>query len=332
MPRFSLALSASAADAKTYTFTTIDAPGGPAVFGTTVNDINNHGQAAGYYISLGPFGPQYHAFTVRTDGKSFSTVDQPGTTFNAISGINDAGQTVGVSAPFAPFGRGFVRDASGGYIAVDPASAGLPALYSEAAGINQAGKTIVGFYADTIPSDLSLVQRYEHGFIYSGGAYTQIDVPTALGFGTQLISINGSGVISGNFLDNGPYSLEHGFLYTPGVGFSVIDGPGAFATELGKVNDLGAAVGAGLTPNPFSLQGFDASGFLLSKGKYQPIAVPGAFSTQPFGLNDHGGIVGLYEDATGIHGFIAAPVPEAASTALLLAGVGALAGVRRRSR
>ena len=41
------------------------------------------------------------------------------------------------------------------------------------------------------------------------------------------------------------------------------------------------------------------------EGSFTPIEVPGAsFLTEAFGINDAGQIVGRYQDATGVHGFL----------------------------
>jgi uncharacterized membrane protein len=50
-------------------------------------------------------------------------------------------------------------------------------------------------------------------------------------------------------------------------------------------------------------------GFLLDKGSYTTLDVPGAIWTGASGINDSGQIVGSYEDAGGTHGFLATPVP-----------------------
>ena len=49
-------------------------------------------------------------------------------------------------------------------------------------------------------------------------------------------------------------------------------------------------------------------GFLLVKGVFTTIDVPGAVATLPAGINRAGNIVGLYTDAAGnAHGFLAVP-------------------------
>ena len=67
---------------------------------------------------------------------------------------------------------------------------------------------------------------------------------------------------------------------------------------------------------------------------FTPIDVPGSILTRTYGINDAGQIVGVYRDATGGHGFFAAPssVPEPSSLLLLGSGVAGLAFLRRKFR
>src|SRR5687768_9254911 len=45
-------------------------------------------------------------------------------------------------------------------------------------------------------------------------------------------------------------------------------------------------------------------GFLPKDGVFTRIDVPGAVRTQPFGINNHGQIVGVYTDNTGTYAFL----------------------------
>jgi probable HAF family extracellular repeat protein len=68
--------------------------------------------------------------------------------------------------------------------------------YTYAFGINDGGQ-IVGSYSNNGP----------HGFIYSGGTFTTIDVPGS--GGTTPIHNNSLGQFGRTFVGSGP---EHGFL------------------------------------------------------------------------------------------------------------------------
>ena len=334
----SLLTIAAPACAARYAFTTIDGPASPDLFGTVVTDLNNRGEAAGYYVDLGPpaypGGPPtsvYSAFVTRTDGTGFTTINRPGYAETGGSGINDSGSVVGVSLLFAPVGTGFLRTAGGAYSDIDPANGGLTSIYSEAIGINDAGD-VTGYFVSSIPGGATSIQPYAHGFIDRGGVFTQFDVPGALGFGTELAGINGAGELAGTFLDNTPAHNLQSFTWTAGGGFDVVAVPGATSVEAGGINDAGDLVGSALTDNPFSPLGYVAAGFLSSGGVLTPIAVPGAFSTEPLGINDFGQISGLYIDGTGIHGFIAAPAPEPTAWTLMVIGFAGLGGALRRRR
>jgi hypothetical protein len=46
---------------------------------------------------------------------------------------------------------------------------------------------------------------------------------------------------------------------------------------------------------------------VLTKGVYATVDVPGSFWTEIYSINAKGEIVGAYEDADGIHGFLGTP-------------------------
>jgi hypothetical protein len=319
-----------------WTFVTVDAPADPALFGTVVTDVNNHGQTSGYYVDLAPtgdpsnpFAQVFHAFTGSADGTVFTGIDRPGFSQNGASGINNAGDIVGVSGQTGGSGAGYLRSAGGSFSDVDPASQGLPAVYSEAIAVSDAG-TVTGYFATAQLPDGSPDPTSVHGYIYQGGAFSQFDVPSSLGFATQLGKINSSGVMIGGYVDLSGNS--RGFIYTPGLGIStpVIPG-GAASSEIGSINDAGDYVASGLTDTFASPIGYVAQGFVFKAGGFHPIHAPGAFSTEPLGINAQGQVSGLYIDPFGIHGFIANPVPEPGAWAMMLTGFAGL-GMAMRSR
>ena len=333
-----LLAAAAPAEAARYAFTTIDGPASPGLFGTAVTDLNNRGEATGYYVDLGPPAfpngpptPVYSAFVVNTDGSGFTTINRPGYAQTGASGVNDSGSVVGVSVVVAPIGGGFLRDASGTFSDIDPSSGGLTAIYSEAIGIDDAGD-VTGYFVSSVPNGATSLQPYAHGFIDRGGDFTQFDVPADLGFGTELAGITSGGELAGAFLDNSPAHDLQSFTWTASGGFQVVSVPGATSVEAGGINDKGDLVGSALTDDPASPLGYVAAGFLSSGGTLTPISVPGAVSTEPLGVNDSGQISGLYIDRTGIHGFIGSPVPEPAAWTVMLLGLAALGATLRRRR
>ncbi|MBV9203266.1 MAG: hypothetical protein JOY83_26710, partial [Alphaproteobacteria bacterium] len=136
----------------------------------------------------------------------------------------------------------------------------VPGATAEAHGINDAGD-IVGWFASTTGT---------HGFLDSGGSFTQIDAPpnpiAPNATDTMPSGINDAGQIVGTF--NSISGGNHGFLYTGGS-FTQFDVPGATLGTLAYgINNVGQIVGT-----------FDYHGFLDTSGSFTQIDVPGAFFT-----------------------------------------------------
>lgn len=320
----SLAALTSVARASGYSYTTIDAAGAD---GTVVTGINNSGHVAGYWVNQTPFGLLYSAFTANGDGTGFTQLTRPGSLALGASGIDSAGNVVGVSVDFSATAKGFYRSAAGTYSDVDPNLGGIASGYSEAVGINDSG-TIVGYYTSTTPASQADVSQDSIGFILHGGTYSSFDAATYVSgaHGTQIFSVNNAGIVSGRYVD-GTFGAPRGFVYDPNSNtfFS-----GGLGSEFGMINNFGQFTGLQYTGvDPSSPLGYDALGFVVSGGTPSAFAFPGAATTQPLGINDLGQVTGLYVGADNvIHGFVATPVPEPASFAAL--GVGVVALLRRR--
>jgi probable HAF family extracellular repeat protein len=200
-----------------------------------------------------------------------------------ITGINDAGQIVGINRDTH---QGFVRTGASTTILNDPSGTNgtIPTA------INDSGE-IVGYYFDS--------QFTQHGFIYSGGTFSPLDYSSASSGnsnGTVPTSVNSTGAIGGYYTTAG--QIFHGFIYKSGT-FTTIDDPlGTTAgTQIFGINDVGEAVG-------IYLNGGDNS-FLYDGSNFTTLSMPGARVTYAVGINNAGDVTGWYYDANGVqHDFL----------------------------
>ena len=114
--------------ADSFTFTTIDAPGGNK--GSRASGLNIAGQIVGRFE---PGGAEV-AFRRDTDG-SFTTIDVPGAMSSEANGINATGQIVGTFQD-ATGDHGFLRGTDASFTTIHVPGA----LGTAAAGINDTGQ------------------------------------------------------------------------------------------------------------------------------------------------------------------------------------------------
>lgn len=211
---------------------------------------------------------------------TYTLLSFPGTLYTNANGINK-GATSSKIEIVGEYGAGsFLAHVSGTkavtetYRAVNYPHV-LPTRQA-ANDVNDAGQ-IVGGYLDS--------SGVIHGYEFSGGKFTTIDVPFAGATGNTADAINNSGEIVGGWTDSG--GATHAFTLIGGT-FASFDYPGATLTTTLDVNNEGEIV---VFYNDTNGVG---QGFLLSGGTYTSIDVPGAVYTSSSGINDTGDIVGSY--------------------------------------
>lgn len=289
--------SANCLAASSYTYQVLDLWDGH----TILSSVNNSGQIAGYLNK----GLESHGI-IYSNG-SYEQFDVPsftfpGTTATIPQGINNGGDVVGLFSD-SKGDHGFLRDGTSRDVApIDfPFGPWTGPTSTHASGINNAGY-VVGAYVDN--------DQIRHGFIYDGSGFAALDFPGATTTATAARGINDSGVIVGTF-NNSISTGSHGFIFYAGQ-FLRVDAPipDSYGTGLYEVNNNGQAVGG------YTLNAGGSFGFVYENGSYSTISVPGFEFTTPFGINDHGVIVGTVSNYVGglsgtdtrFRGFIATPV------------------------
>lgn len=209
-------------------FTRQNVPGADG--GTQVVGISGSGTTVGFSIT----GGVTNGFA--QTGGIFTTVDQPGTAFNQLLGINQSGATAAGYSSTDPAGmvNQHALTVSGGPSFTTPTftdiNALLPANFnSQATGVNNAG-TVVGFYQPTSTTFT--------GFEDIAGMISSITFPGSVD--TQALGVNDLGQIVGDYtLADGDM---FGFLDTGGV-FTTLDPFSSTAVTINGINDNGRVVG-----------------------------------------------------------------------------------------
>jgi len=207
-------------------FTRENFPG--ATGGTQVVGIDSAGNTVGFYIN--PDATTHGFF--KPAGGMFQTVDQPGSVFNQLLGINQNGSEIAGYSSFIDV-AGATGQQAFSLIGTTYTNINnlLPAnSNSQATGVNNSGE-VVGFYQ--IPGTTNF-----SAFIDVAGAITSFQVPGAIS--TQALGVNGLGQIVGDFVDN--MGVMHGFLDSGGV-FTTLDPTGSTATTINGISNSGTVVG-----------------------------------------------------------------------------------------
>lgn len=187
-------------------FTSFDPPG--SVF-TNALGIDERGEIVGRYCTVTPCLPageeSFHGFLLYQG--QLTDIDVPDAIETDPWKINGRGQIAGGFLSVDHTEQIFVLT-NGTFTSFAPPS-GQP-VSLDTGGINERGD-IVGAYCDSALPCL-MVPSGTHGFLISGGDFTTIDVPGAIG--TAAFGINARGDIVGQYADS---TGNHGFLLSQWV-------------------------------------------------------------------------------------------------------------------
>jgi PEP-CTERM motif len=211
-------------------FTRLNVPGadgGTQVFGITANGLTTDG----FSVTGGVNNGFVHT------GTTFTTVDQPGTAFNQLLGINPLGTIAAGYSSTDPAGMVNQKalTVSGGPSFASPVFTDINALLptnsnSQATGVNNNGE-VVGFYQILGTTNFS-------AFTDIGGMLTSFEFPGSAS--TQALGVNNLGDIVGDYFDTG--GMMHGFVDNLGM-FTSLDPTGSTATTINGINNQGTVVG-----------------------------------------------------------------------------------------
>jgi len=140
---------------------------------------------------------------------------------------------------------------------------------------------------------------YSESYLYSGGSYSALSVPSA--GDTNAYGINNLGQIVGGYCLS-TCGNSQGFIYS-NASYTTLNVPGAISTRLLGINDVGQIVG---DYNDGSGGTASNHAFLYSGGTFTIISNPLAPNdTFAFGINNSGQIVGQYNTGAGLASFTA---------------------------
>ncbi|CAN7446674.1 VPLPA-CTERM sorting domain-containing protein [Pseudoduganella sp. LjRoot289] len=283
------------------------------MFGSGINDAGTVAGTAGDIVTVG--------YVVDGAGAVMLPSMQPQGSVS-VAALNHQGHAVGsADAVFRPDGSGLQGEGaydSHAFIYRDGAMNDLGTLggdtYSSASAVNGTG-AVAGYSREFAGGGA------RRAFLHNGAA--MLDLGTLGGAESWANGINDNGAVVG--VSDLAGEGRHAFLYVDGA---MVDlAPGGGNTEAFDINNAGQVVGRG-----------KGGGFLYANGvmaELDTLIAPGGewHVTSAVGINDLGQIVGQACNTYGeCVGALLSPVPEPASTAMLLGGLAVLGVAARRRK
>ncbi len=317
-------IAAAPAHAVQYQITSLPSPG--AGLGVQAFGINSAGQIA-VSIATGT-GQQAAIYSAGV----YTPISGPtGALGAAAFGITDSGKTVGsfydtqtidpTTGVVTPGpAHGYIL--SGGvYTRLDVAGS----TFTQARGLSPDGRYVTGYSTN--------VDGRASPFVFdsSNNSFINVDRPNSINGFAQGMNANGV-VVGSDFLTQvGSPTQRVGYTFNVNTGqrndFAFA---GYTRTAFRGINDLGVIAGWLQKPNAAGVT--VTVSFVGSPTTYDLLSVPGATDTFAQSINNAGVVSGYYTVGDQLIGFVATPVPEASTWALMLCGLLALAGVSRRAQ
>lgn len=303
MQRFLLALvlftTAPVFSQSSFKFVPINIPGATA---TQARGVNNYGEVVGFYQITTCSNYTLQVPSCRTKGYKLVNgnivrLEIPHTISTTMTGVNDFGDIVGFYQNGDKSYHGFLWLHQNVIQTIDYPNTTYATVPM---GVDTALQIVGGLWSISPTGTFP-----EGGWVWSNGKFSVMDLGTPGCYNcTSVNGVSNNGIIVGQASRNDfwtgwlkkatddDYFVQNGDTFFTGinnntdiVGYSAFGG-GWFAKAI-EANE-----GTSDTePNP----------------NYVPVEYPNSSATYPFGLNLHDAIVGVYEDGTGSHGFMAAP-------------------------
>ena len=304
---WAVVLSCTAMAQRPATFTSYDVPGARS---TTGWGINADGAVVGTYVDSN--GKQ-HGFLL--SGGQVTTIDYPNAVTTVARGINNHGDIIGThTGPNAatPLSGGDVH----GFLLRAGSSTLEPLDYPGHMNtipqrISDDGQ-VVGCYHDTDTMGTM------HGMLAGNGSFVALDGSQ---FNLDMAATMTNGLMSEGNVVVGLYmdmmsGVNRSYIASAGV-FAGFDFPFSIGTSVWDMNSSGEVVGQYTDAakrnhgfllslgGPVATLGANPQGATGSSFNFVSVDFPGAATTNAFGINTHGDIVGNYVDAAGkTHAFL----------------------------